>query len=176
MSFNNCHFNIQGIVNIKIAEYDPDITYFYNGQGIIDNADIPNDFIEFDEFYLDAELSEFTESTQPNGLIQGRLVVGFSKLQADARKYLYSIRGKRLVIIFTDSNGNSWLFGEDVPVTLDEISTTTNGGYDCTFINASANPIRKLNVLLDICWWILINTFLIINSIDLIDILNCPLT
>jgi hypothetical protein len=122
-----CGPNIGGIAKAYIADFDKVGTVDISTQSVVTAISMTQSGLYY-EFDFREDTSSFQQTNTPTksaDLVEQVGTLVFQKLSTTKRNAFNLLRGKRLSVIYMDSNGQYWLSGKALGVRLTSNTQTT---------------------------------------------------
>jgi hypothetical protein len=125
-----CGPNLGGVVEAWIADYDKLDTVTVSTQSVVTAISMTQSGV-FYQFEFREDTSSFVQTNAPTlsaDVVEQVGTLTFQQLSTIKRNAFNLLRGKRLSVIYKDSNGQYWLSGKDLGVRLTNLEQ--NSGTD----------------------------------------------
>lgn len=119
-----CGFNLGGIVSAYIADYDKVDSITLTQSTIIDNITMASGSY-FYEFNFREDTSTFVQTNTPTNnsdLVEQVGTLVFQKVETLKNNVFNLLRGKKLIVIYEDSNGQLWFSGHALGARIQSIT------------------------------------------------------
>lgn len=125
-----CGFNLGGIANAWITDFENVASYGLTGPGlnVIDEINMGSTSSVFYKFDFREDTSSFAQTNTPTNdadLVEQVGTLVFQQLSTEKNSAFNLLRGKRLIVIYKDANGQYWLSGEKMGVRLTNVEQST---------------------------------------------------
>lgn len=125
-----CGPNLGGIVEAYIADFDKVTSYGYTASNsVISQITMSATASYFYKFEFREDTSSFAQTNTPTlsaDIVEQVGTLVFQQLSTLKNSAFNLLRGKKLVVVYKDSNGQYWLSGKNLGVRLTNIEQTTN--------------------------------------------------
>lgn len=117
-----CGPNLGGVVSAYIADFDKVASYGYTASNtVIDTITMGSTASFFYKFDFREDTSSFNQTNTPTlsaDIVEQVGTLVFQQLSTIKNSAFNLLRGKKLVVIYGDSNGQYWLSGKNLGVRL----------------------------------------------------------
>jgi hypothetical protein len=125
-----CGFNLGGIANAWITDFENVTSYGLTGPNlnVIEDITMSSTQSIFYKFDFREDTSSFAQTNTPTNdadLVEQVGTLVFQQLSTEKNSAFNLLRGKRLIVIYKDANGQYWLSGEKMGVRLTNIEQNT---------------------------------------------------
>ena len=122
-----CGANLGGVVEAFIADYDKVATYTVSTQSVITAISMTQSGLYY-KFEFREDTSSFAQTNTPTlsaDIVEQVGTLVFQQLSTTKRNAFNLLRGKKLSVIYKDSNGLYWLSGKNLGVRLTNVEQST---------------------------------------------------
>ena len=120
-----CGPNLGGVVTAYIADFDKVVSYGYTASNsVISTITMSGTASYFYKFEFREDTSSFNQTNTPTlsaDIVEQVGTLVFQQLSTSKNSAFNLLRGKKLVVIYGDSNGQLWLSGKNLGVRLTNI-------------------------------------------------------
>jgi hypothetical protein len=124
-----CDINLGGIINAYVADFDKVSSYGFTASNtVINSITMGSTASYFYKFNVREDTSKLDIKNTPTlsaDLVSQIGTLVFPKLSTIKNSAINLLRGKKLIVIYEDSNGQLWLSGRKFGVRVTNIEVTT---------------------------------------------------
>jgi hypothetical protein len=124
-----CGFNLGGVVEAYIADFDQVSSYGLTASSsVISQITMATSSAYFYKFEFREDTSSFAQTNTPtlnSDLVEQVGTLVFQQLSTSKNSAFNLLRGKKLVVIYKDANGQYWLSGKELGTRLTNLEQAT---------------------------------------------------